>query len=33
MGNTMPNTQIPYVGDYVRIVWFLCNALLVTSSS
>lgn len=34
LSNTMPNSQIPYVGDYVRIVCALCNALrppLVTS--
>ena len=23
--NVMPNSQIPYVGDYVRIVCALCN--------
>ena len=31
----MPNSQIPYVGDYVRIVCSLCNAFrspLVTST-
>ena len=34
LSNTMPNSQIPYVGDYVRIVCSLCNAFrppLVTS--
>ena len=33
--NTMPNSQIPFIGDYVRIVCALCNAfrkLLVTDS-
>ena len=32
--NVLPNTQIPFAGDYVRIVCSLCNALrppLVTS--
>ena len=35
LSNKMPNSQIPYVGDYVRIVCSLCNAFrppLVTSS-
>lgn len=34
LSNTMPNTQIPYIGDYVRIVCSICNAFrpaLVTS--
>ena len=26
LSNTIPNSQIPYVGDYVRIVCSLCNA-------
>ena len=26
LSNTLPNSQIPYVGDYVRIIRSLCNA-------
>jgi len=26
LANVFPNTQIPYIGDYVRIVSALCNA-------
>lgn len=25
LGKTLPNSQIPYIGDYVRIVCSLCN--------
>lgn len=25
MGKTLPNVQIPYIGDYLRIVCGLCN--------
>ncbi|MCG7879800.1 MAG: transposase family protein, partial [Candidatus Thiodiazotropha endolucinida] len=35
LSNTMPNSQIPYIGDYVRIVCSICNAFrppLVTST-
>ena len=35
LSNKLPNSQIPYVGDYVRIVCSLCNAFrppLVTST-
>lgn len=35
LSNTMPNTQILFIGDYVRIVCALCNAFrkpLVTDS-
>ena len=35
LSNIMPNSQIPYVGDYVKIVCSLCNAFrppLVTST-
>ena len=36
LSNTMPNSQIPYVGDYGRIVCSFCNAFrspLVTSTN
>ena len=26
INNVFPNSQIPYIGDYVRIVYAICNA-------